>query len=211
MSCDGAIIGFSSSATNLVTGDTNGKSDVFIAERVGGTRLTNITISGNDYSGVSSGGISSGVSCDGNYMSFYSTATNIVTGDTNSNWDVFRYSRVSGQTELVSRDSSGSIGNGRSYGASLSGDGRYIAFWSASTNLVTSDTNGTEDIFIKDLNTGITEILSQNSSGVYGKYGSFNAIMSANGKKTVYSTASSNLVAGDTDTTGDVILSQTGY
>lgn len=207
ISCDGGIIAFSSRATNFVSGDTNNSADVFTVERIGGNIISNLSIGGNNHSVAGT----SAVSCDGNYITFQSDATNLVSGDTNSSKDVFRYSRVNKQTELISKSTSSALGNGNSVEASISGDGRYIAYSSGSTNLVASDTNGTEDIFIRDTKTGTTELLSQNSTGTYGNFGSYAPVISADGKYAVYYTAATNLVSGDTDNTADILISETGY
>ncbi|MBI5285723.1 MAG: thrombospondin type 3 repeat-containing protein, partial [Chloroflexi bacterium] len=84
------------------------------------------------------------------YVAFYSWATNLVPGDTNGADDVFVRDRVTGATERVSADSAGTQGNGFSYSPSISGDGRYVAFYSWATNLVPGDTNGADDVFVRD-------------------------------------------------------------
>ncbi len=207
ISCDGGIITFYSNASNLVSGDTNGLVDVFIAERIGGNKISNITIAGN----AGSFPTIAGVSCDGNYVTFQSDATNLVSGDTNGFKDIFRYSRISQQTELISKSTSGTLGNGNSVESSISGDGRYIAYSSGATNLVASDTNGTEDVFIRDTKAGTTQLLSQNASGTYGDFGSYAPFISPDGKYATYYTAADNLVSGDTDNDADIILSETGF
>ncbi len=102
---------------------------------------------GNNYSGYY--GIS--ISADGRFVAFHSDATNLVAGDTNGFSDVFVRDRLSGTTERVSVDSGGAQGiNGGSSSASISADGRFVAFDSYATNLVSGDTNGHRDVFVRD-------------------------------------------------------------
>ncbi|HUT65927.1 MAG TPA: hypothetical protein VMZ05_07225 [Spirochaetota bacterium] len=87
------------------------------------------------------------VSTDGRYVAFYSPATNLVSGDTNGVFDIFVYDRTNGTIERVSASGTGEGGDGASYNPALSADGRYVAFGSDSTNLVSADANGSCDIF----------------------------------------------------------------
>ena len=82
------------------------------------------------------------LSADGRYVAFCSDASNLVPGDTNGVSDVFVYDRQTDTIERVSVAADGTQGNGNSYGASISADGRYVAFHSAASNLVPGDTNG---------------------------------------------------------------------
>ena len=84
----------------------------------------------------------SAISADGNVVAFKSNATDLITGDTNSSYDVYAYDRRTGSTERVSVSELGAEGNGPSQVPSLSGDGRYVAFDSQASNLVWGDTNG---------------------------------------------------------------------
>jgi Tol biopolymer transport system component len=100
------------------------------------------------------------ISADGRYVAFVSKATNLVPGDTNRAFDVFVRDRRNGTTRLVSASSSGAPGNLRSGSPSISSDGRFVAFWSYSSNLVTGDTNDAVDVFVRDLQTETTERVS---------------------------------------------------
>ena len=106
-----------------------------------------------DSSGVQGNGQSytPSISGDGRYVAFYSTASNLVSGDTNNVYDAFVHDRQTGTTSSASVDSSGVQGNGQSYIPSISGDGHYVAFYSTASNLVSGDTNGTNDTFVKEL------------------------------------------------------------
>ena len=107
----------------------------------------------------------SDISADGRYVAFVSNATNLVTGDTNLEWDVFVHDRGTGATERVSVHSNGTQGDGRSGGPAVSADGRYVAFWSNATNLVANDTNVSPDTFVHDRQTGTTVRVSVHSNG----------------------------------------------
>ena len=161
LSADGRYVAFSSSATNLVPGDTNGQSDVFVHDRQ--TRLTervsvdSAGIQGNAASVVGPNDHGAPLSADGRFVAFTSAATNLVPGDTNGQSDVFVHDRQTRLTERVSVDSAGTEGNGDSRGASLSADGRFVAFASDANNLVPWDTNSVTDVFVRDRNSASSE------------------------------------------------------
>src|SRR5881394_2620097 len=89
---------------------------------------------GNDHS------LAPSVSAEGRFVAFQSAASNLVAGDTNGVEDVFVHDRVTGASERVSVDSGGARANGDSFGASISADGRFVAFESTASNLVAGDT-----------------------------------------------------------------------
>src|SRR5437867_824550 len=148
ISADGRFVAFSSLATNLVPGDTNGAFDVFVHDRLTGT-TERVSV---DSAGTQGHGNSSepSISADGRFVAFSSVATNRVPGDTNAAFDVFVHDRLTGTTERVSVASAGTQGNGSSLDPSISADGRFVAFSSVATNLVPGDTNGKEDVFVHD-------------------------------------------------------------
>jgi len=107
------------------------------------------------------------VSGDGRFVAFFSAATNLVPGDTNGVADVYVRDRVTSTTRRVSVSSSGGEANGgqnRRWGLSISADGRYVAFSSSASNLVPADTNGVEDVFVHDMETGRTVRISVRSN-----------------------------------------------
>jgi Tol biopolymer transport system component len=105
------------------------------------------------------------ISADGRYVAFASYATNLVAGDTNNAVDIFVHDLLTGQTERVSVSTSGKQANAGSNFPVISGNGRYVAFISSATNLIPGDTNGLEDVFVHDRQTGKTERASVSSSG----------------------------------------------
>ncbi|UCB46685.1 MAG: PD40 domain-containing protein, partial [Spirochaetota bacterium] len=106
----------------------------------------------------------------------------------------------------VSVDSNGTQGDGDSgdYNPSISGDGRYVAFESAATNLVPGDTNGAEDVFIHDTQTGTTTRVSVDSEGTEGDGDSCELSISADGRYVAFESRATNLVAFDYNETWDV-------
>jgi hypothetical protein len=172
LSADSRFVAFTSDATNLVAGDTNNTTDVFVRDRLLGT-TERVSVGPG---GVQGDGYSymPWLNGNGRYVVFYSEATNLVDDDTNGARDVFVRDRQTGTTERVSVDSAGAQGNGASSSGSdndrptLSANGRYVVFSSSATNLVDVDTNGKRDYFLHDRQTGHTELISVSSDEVQG-------------------------------------------
>ena len=199
---------FWSFATNLVPGDTNGPypigEDVFVRDRVSGTtERVSISSFGAQADDAS---YHPAISADGRYVAFTSQATNLVVGDSNDVEDLFVRDRVVGATVRVSVDPSGAQANGASSTSSITADGRYLAFQSTATNLVAGDTNGSMDVFVRDLTNGITERMSVDSSGGEGNAGSSGADISTDGRYVAFRSSASNLVPGDTNGKSDVFI-----
>jgi Tol biopolymer transport system component len=167
ISADGRSVVFFSGSTNLVAGDTNGVTDVFLHDLVSGaTERVSVATGGAQGDSGSSG---CSVSADGRYVAFESAATNLVAGDTNGVWDIFVRDRQSGTTERASVDSGGVQGNDGSgvYGVAISADGRFVAFDSGATNLVAGDANAATDVFVHDREaTGSTSLCDPGVGGV---------------------------------------------
>ncbi|NLF49567.1 MAG: hypothetical protein GX577_00375, partial [Leptolinea sp.] len=146
------------------------------------------------------------ISADGRYVAFHSPAMNLVTGDMNGFTDVFVHDRTTGATTLLSVASDGTQGTGESMYPSISADGRYVAFHSDASSLVTGDTNSRHDIFVHDRITGITTRVSVASDGTQGNNYSSDLSISADGRYVVFQSAASNLVSGDTNSADDVFV-----
>jgi Tol biopolymer transport system component len=204
ISDDGRYVAFQSDATNLVAGDSNVKSDVFVRDRQTGTTY----LVSRDSAGVKGNGHSynPSISADGRYVAFESDASNLVAGDTNVKRDIFVRDRNTGTTYRVSRDSAGAEGDGGSSYSSISADGRYVAFNSVAANLVSGDTNGVQDIFVRDRQTGTTSLISRDSAGIEGNGGSLYPKISADGRYVVFMSDATNLVAGDTNVKSDIFV-----
>ncbi len=199
ISADGRYVTFNSNATNLVAGDTNVTTDVFVHDRqTGQTTRVSVDSSGTQANNASNSTATS-ISADGRYVTFRSAATNLVGSDTNGDVDIFVHDRQTGQTTRVSVNSSGTQGNGDALEGSISADGRFVTFQSLGTNFVAGDTNGQDDIFVHDRQTGQTTRVSVSSTGTQGNGQSLNATISGDGRYVAYRSFASNLVSGDTN------------
>jgi probable HAF family extracellular repeat protein len=206
VSASGQIVCFWSNATNLVAGDTNGKSDVFVRNRSAQfTTRVSIATGANGAQG-NGDSLNGQVSANGNFVVFSSDATNLVAGDTNGKRDIFIRDRVAGTIARVSVSTAGAQANGASDLARVSADGRFVVFQSDATNLVASDTNGKTDIFIRDRQTGTTTRASLTSAGAQANGRSYQPGVSDNGLSVVFASDANNLVAGDTNLAPDVFV-----
>jgi len=197
-------VAFLSDASNLVSGDTNSQIDVFVRNLQTGTN--SLVSQGTGGSGANGRSYFPRLSTDGRYVVFSSDAGNLVSGDTNGAADVFVRDLQAGTTALVSRASDGTLANTRSFQTAISADGRYVAFASTASNLVSGDTNGKFDIFLRDLQTGTTTLVSQGLSGAGANDDSFSSFVSSDGRYVAFYSNASNLVSGDTNGSYDVFL-----
>jgi Tol biopolymer transport system component len=148
ISADGRYVVFQSIADNLVPNDSNGSYDVFLYEQwTGILQRVSVSFSGGETDGHSS---EPSISADGRFITFTSTASNLVSGDTNDTTDVFIHNRQTGVTERLSLNTQGEEGTGVSFASAIAANGRYIAFQSGASNLVPDDTNNFYDIFVRD-------------------------------------------------------------
>ncbi len=146
------------------------------------------------------------VSGDGRYVAFQSRATNLVTGDTNLGCDIFVHDVETGSTVTVSVSSSGEQGYGHSEYPSISADGRYVAFQSYASNLVSGDTNNTCDVFVHDLQTGNTTRVNVDGAGNQANNISGHPSISADGRYVAFESIATNLVSGGTSGIDHVYL-----
>jgi len=146
------------------------------------------------------------LSADGRYVAFASDAADLVLGDTNGEYDVFVYDREAKLVSRVSVASDGGQADGGSLGPSISADGRYVAFSSAAADLVPDDTNGWEDVFVHDRETGATERVSIGNDGAEADFISFDCSLSGDGRYVAFSSGATNLVAEDLNGHWDVFV-----
>ncbi len=209
ISPDGRYVAFESTATNLVPGDGNGSRDVFVRDRQSGTtEIVSVDSFGNLGDGDSR---APAISADGRFVAFESAATNLVLGDTNGHHDVFVRDRQDGITTRVSVDSSGVQGNGDSVNPSITGDGRWVVFTSSATNLVSGDTMGSDDIFLRDRVAATTQRVSVDSGGREANGQSADAWISADGSRVVFTSVADTLDASDTNDRFDVFVHDRGF
>jgi Tol biopolymer transport system component len=204
ISADGRYVAFTSAGSTLVPGDSNGVEDVFVFDRV--TRSTereSLSSTGEQGNGDSYG---PAVSADGRYVAFTSAASNLTPGDANSDLDIFVRDRVAQTTVLASVGPRGAMGDGPSVAPSISGDGRLVAFESDAATLVPGDTNGTGDVFLRDVVTGVTHRLSVGGNGQQTESPSFGPAISADGRAVAFESFSSRLVPDDSNGALDVFV-----
>ncbi|HWP31446.1 MAG TPA: hypothetical protein VNK96_06970 [Fimbriimonadales bacterium] len=209
ISADGRYVAFTSYASNLVSGDTNGFSDVFVHDRQTG-QTTRVSVSSSGEQG-NEGSFLPSISADGRYVAFSSLASNLVSGDTNGKEDVFIHDIQTGQTTRVSISSSGAQGNDFSWAPSISANGRYVAFSSEASNLVSGDTNYSTDAFVHDRQTGLTIRVSISSSGKESYGDSVSPSISAKGRYIAFSSYAYALVSNDTNGFSDVFVHMPAY
>jgi len=195
ISADGRYVAFYSEANNLVDGDNNGHYDVFVHDlQTGATSRVSVDSEGNQSNG---GSYNPKISANGRYVAFESSASNLVEDDTNGAPDIFVHDRVTGVITRASLAYNGSQAGG-GYDCSISGDGRYVAFTSAASDLVTGDTNSRDDIFVRDLNPGGTTIrVSTSADGTQANNQSQAPSISADGRYVVFHSSATNLVPDD--------------
>jgi Tol biopolymer transport system component len=207
ISADGRFVAFMSYASNLVPGDTNGVTDIFVRDMVSST-TQRVSVSSTGAQGSRDSGYTRpAISATGRFIAF-DTASALVAGDDNGRLDIYMHDRLSATTERVSVSSTGAQ---EGYGAdsstpAISADGTSVAFESTAANLVPGDTNGSSDVFVRDRSTGTTWRASRSSAGVQGNGWSFSAAISGDGRYVSFTSQASNLVAGDTDGFDDVFV-----
>lgn len=152
------------------------------------------------------------ISKDGRFVAFYSDAPNLVAGDTNRARDVFVYDRQTGQTTRVSVAGDGSQANGDSFAPAISGDGRYVVFSSAASNLVPGDTNNANDIFVRDRVANTTTQITYGLGGgsARANAASYAPAISADGNVIAYESDATNLVADDVNGVRDIFVYDRG-
>jgi Tol biopolymer transport system component len=146
LSADGRWVTYASDAADLVDDDTNGGRDVFLFDRdTGVTRRVSVRSDGGQTGGSQ---FVQSISADGRWITYESSAANLVDGDTNARFDVFLFDRDTGTTRRVSVRSDGGQATGESMGPAISADGRWISYRSDAANLVDGDTNTVSDVFL---------------------------------------------------------------
>ena len=207
ISADGTLVAFTSAATNLVSGDTNGRLDVFVCDRsTGSLELVSVATGGGQGNGDS---ILPAISGDGRIVGFKSLATNLVPNDTNNVVDVFVHDRSAGTTERISVDPNGLGGNDFSFPPSLSNDGRFVAFGSAATNLVLNDANSVADVFVRDRQIGVTIQVDVSPLGQQANGGTpdIPPSISGDGLEVGYVSYAANLAPNDNNNLSDAFVS----
>jgi hypothetical protein len=194
ISADGRYVVFDSLASNLVPGDNNLISDVFLYDR----KLDQIERISVSPSGQESNGWSeyASISADGQHVAFVSTASNLVPGFSTNQYRVYIHDRETKHLEYIGISAEC---------PSISASGRYVAFES-STKQFPDDNNDSRDIFVYDRELDVIEAVSKSSSGNYGDNASFNPDITGDGRYVTFSSFASNLVPDDTNGKIDIFV-----
>jgi Tol biopolymer transport system component len=201
VSANGRYIAFESDASNLVPGDTNIASDVFVRDRLHET-TSRVSVSSTDRQAKGTS-LEPVISANGRFVAYYSSARNLVPGPTNSSWGVFVRDMFTGVTSRVSLSSAGALGSGGQ--PAISATGRYVAFagWMPGDP---PPTNGVNSIYVRDRRLGTTTRASVSSDGNPANGTSNFAAISADGRHIGFISDGSNLVPGDTNGSMDVFV-----
>lgn len=192
ISGDGRFVAFASFASNLIPGDNNDDSDVYMRDRVDGT-IRRISVSPD---GSASGGWDPRISADGRFVVFTSDQP-LIAG--NALTSLYVYDIENRQLERIRPGIGGTDGNGDTLNGALSADGRFVVFQSSASDLVAGDTNGEEDIFLYDRVNQTTERINVSDSGDQANDYSTEPTVSIDGRYVAFESDADNLVASDTN------------
>lgn len=210
VSANGRYVLFSSSANNLVLNSNNApisigcppKMNVYLRDRTNAT-TTLVSISMDGLNGVNGDSFPVDISTNGQFVLFESSATNLVVGITNGSNNVYLRDLVQKTTTLVSVNTNGAAGKGIARNSAMTPDARYVAFVSTAPDLVAGDTNGIADVFVRDMQAGITTLVSQGATG--SGVGSDLPDITPDGRYVAFSSTATNIVAG-VNTSGEVYV-----
>jgi hypothetical protein len=205
ISADGRFVAFSSEASNLVGGDSNNLADIFVHDR---HNDKTVLIVGPAEFNTASGIIivAPSISPDGDFVGLRSNADDLVPGDTNNSFDTFLIDRGTAIAERSSVSTSEAEGNSDSSRPSISSNNRFVVFSSIATNLVSGDTNGFEDVFVRDRNAGRTRRVSLTFDGSQGDNRAFSAVISGDRQYVAFTSLAENLVENDSNGFSDIFV-----
>lgn len=206
VSGDSRIIAFWSHADNLIEGDDEGHTDIFLHDQeTWATWRITVNSLGEGGNGDSQ---HPAISNDGRYVVYESGASNLTAGDSGIYRDIFLFDRTTGFTERVSVSDEEQEAQGESFAASVSGSGRYVAFVSFAANLVSDDNNSLPDVFVRDRVEGRTIRINVSNSGeeVGVLETDQEPTFSANGRYVAFKSRAGNLAPNDTNGVGDIFI-----
>jgi Tol biopolymer transport system component len=203
ISADGRFVVFTS-GTAFVPEDQNSQPDVYLRDRLLGTTVrASVATNGAEGNGNSYGPT---ISADGRYIAYDSLATNLAPNDSNGSSDVFWHDMATGETLCVSLSMAGVPGDGNSVAGSIGADGKHVVFSSTADDLVPGDTNGQEDVFVRDIVTGLIERVSVSNTGQQTDFWSRHPGVSGDGRFVVFDSHATNLVGDVGDREDDIYL-----
>ena len=200
----GRCVAFVSYASNLVAGDTNNESDVFVFDRKKAViRRVSVSESGAQADNFAE---DPAISANGKVVAWTTFASTLIGGDTNQDRDLYVAWWKKNRIVRASVSRSGGDADAGAFDATLSGNGRYAGFNSLATNLVEGDTNGFSDTFVRDLKKGVTHRISVSTAGEEGNWHSWSPALSRNGRYAAFVSLATNLVEGDTNGSWDIFV-----
>ncbi len=206
LSSDGALIAFRSKSTNLLAADPDSAFDIYLKNMsTGSLRLVSADASGTDGNGASTTPM---LSSDGTLVAFRSSASNLLAADSDNIYDIYVKNMTTGGLILASTTGTGTKSNGSCVNPSLSADGTAVAFGSFATNFDARDTDTVQDAYVKFLGSGALVLASTSATGTKGNANTLFPWISGDGSLVTFRSDANNLVAGDTDHTGDVYVRQ---
>lgn len=209
LSADGSKILFQTRQP-VVADDTNEAYDVYLRDLVkNATALVSARSPGlPDRSGRGPSFVGfEAASADGRWLAFTTAADRLVPADTNGFWDVIVRDLASGASLLASANTNGAAANGFSRSPAFSADGKKVAFVSSATDLAEGDTNKVEDVFVRDLPSGVTALASVKATGAgSASLASGSPVLSPDGRWVAFASKAKDLVTDDTDTSEDLFV-----
>jgi len=204
ISADGLSVVFTSTASNLVDGDSNGFEDVFVVNlQSGEVELVDQSATGDQANAASTQPVISG---DGRFVAFVSAATNLVPGATAGLEEIYLFDRADGSLQWISAPRIGAVNDGVSGEPAISADGSWVAFSSASSQLVPGDTLGRRDVFLWHRSSTALERVNVTQIGGQADRSSYAPALNADGRFIVFRSHATNLVASETANFGDIFL-----
>ncbi len=204
VSKNGRFIEFTSTANDLVAGDIEGHSDVFVFDRKT-AKMERVSVN-EAGDGSNADAFGTGISGDGRFVLFFSSAADLVDGVAPTSTQLFLRDRKKHVTSLVSKSSAGVMADAWIYSAGISPGGRYIAFTTAATNLTADASNGYYQTFVHDRKKGVTELVSVSFNGDLANEDNFGPCVSENGRYVFFKSDADNLVPVDQNHASDVFV-----
>ncbi|MEM9531103.1 MAG: hypothetical protein AAGA23_09290 [Pseudomonadota bacterium] len=202
ISRDGRFVAFESNATNLVADDTNGRRDIFLVDRELGTiERIDVTADGTESDANSE---HPSISADGRFVAFESRATNLVPDVLNGSNNIFVKDRATGAVSLISQSTDGVSADAFCEWPSISPDGQLVVFDCPATTLTSIDTGSRESVYLRDLRSGTTSLISTGVSDPSGNDRSFRPSMGIDA--VAFASLATNLVADDNNGFEDIFV-----
>jgi len=207
ISANGQKVAFYSFASNLVSNDTNVRTDIFVHDiATATTTRVSVDSGGNQANSFGNGAMHPSISADGTRIAFQAHADNLVPNDTNGAFDVFVHDLATGITTRASVTSTGGEANANCLDACISGDGNHVAFTAQATNMVPGDTNGYDDIFLRDLVDNTTTHVSVADDETAGNQPVNHASVSHDGNRVAFASNSLWWTLDDTNINYDIFV-----